>query len=381
MAKKDQKPGSKIRARLKKHHQGRTRKGDLTRDYELHQFEQEDTEYQERVSGKGELTRQRTVIGTQGAGKDDGLSVQLDVDVDNCLQGRVLSVHGQHSIVKTSDGAEYQCTVRGLLKNLSTDQRNVIVAGDRVLLQPDSGKEGMIVRIEPRRGIISRTSRGRQHVIVANVDHLLIVTSAAEPDLKPNLIDRMIISAEKSRIQPIICINKVDLVDSVDLQPLVGSYAQLGYQVLLLSVVSGRGCQQLKELLSGQESVLAGQSGVGKSSLLNKIAPHLDLRVNEVSHDTQKGKHTTSAARLLSLPTGGYVVDTPGIRQFQLWDVIPEEVPGFFRDLRTVVNKCQFPDCTHTHELHCAVKDGVADGLFDVRRYESYCQIMAMDED
>jgi ribosome biogenesis GTPase len=191
----------------------------------------------------------------------------------------------------------------------------------------------------------------------------------------------MIISAEKSRIQPVICINKVDLVDAVELQPLVGSYAQLGYQVLLLSVVSGRGCQQLEELLSGQESVLAGQSGVGKSSLLNKIAPHLDLRVNEVSHDTQKGKHTTSAARLLSLPTGGYVVDTPGIRQFQLWDVIPEEVPGFFRDLRTVVNKCQFPDCTHTHELHCAVKDGVADGLFDVRRYESYCQIMAMEDD
>jgi ribosome biogenesis GTPase len=218
-------------------------------------------------------------------------------------------------------------------------------------------------------------------VIVANVDQLLIVTSAAEPDLKPNLIDRMIVSAEKARIQPVICINKVDLVNSAELQPLVGSYCQLGYQVLLLSAETGRGCQQLRHLLVNRETVLVGQSGVGKSSLLNRVAPELERKVNEVSQDTQKGKHTTTSAQLLALPFGGYVVDTPGIRQFQLWDVIPEEVSGFYRDLRTVVNQCQFPDCTHTHEQRCAVKDGVADGLFDVRRYESYCQIMATGND
>ena len=378
---KDDKTSSKIRARLKKNHQARTRKGDLTRDYQQHQFEDEDTQYREQVSGKGELTRHRTVIGKREAGEDDGISIQLDADMADCIAARVLAVHERHSIVETGEGAQYQCTVRGLLKNLATDQRNVVVTGDDVLFEPESESKGMIVRVEPRRGVIGRTSRGLHHVIVANVDQLLIITSAAEPDLKPNLIDRMIISAEKAKIQPVICINKVDLVDSTELQPLVGSYCQLGYQVLLVSAETGRGCQQLKQLLVNRESVLVGQSGVGKSSLLNRIAPELDRKVNEVSQDTQKGKHTTTAARLLSLPFGGYVVDTPGIRQFQLWDVIPEEVSGFFRDLRTVVNKCQFPDCTHTHEQRCAVKDGVADGLFDVRRYESYCQILAMDDD
>ena len=379
MAKKDDKTGSKIRARLKKNHQGRTRKGDLTRDYQEHQFEDEDTDYGEQVSGKGELTRHRTVIGKLETGEEDGLSVQLDADMTRCLAGRVLAVHGQHSRVETASGQQYQCTVRGLLKNLATDQRNIVVTGDHVLLDPESESEGMIVRVEPRRGIISRTSRGQHHVIVANVDQLLIVTSAAEPDLKPNLVDRMIISAEKARIQPVICVNKVDLVASCELQPLVGNYCQMGYQVLLVSAETGRGCQQLKQLLLDRETVLAGQSGVGKSSLLNCIAPELDRKVNVVSQDTQKGKHTTTSTQLLPLPFGGYVVDTPGIRQFELWDVIPEEVSGYFRDLRTVVNQCQFPDCTHTHEQRCAVKDGVADGLFDVRRYESYCQIMEME--
>ncbi len=380
MAKKDEKPGSKIRARLKKNHQGRSRKGDLTRDYQQHQFQDEDTEYREQVSGKGELTRHRTVIGTREAGEDDGLAVQLEADMSLCTAGRVLAVHGRHSIVQTAGGSQYQCTIRGLLKDLATDQRNVLVTGDHVLFETRSDSEGTIVRVEPRRGIISRTSRGQQHVIVSNVDQLLIVTSAAEPELKPNLVDRMIISAEKAQIQPVICINKVDLVDASELQPLAGSYSQLGYHVLLVSAETGRGCRLLQNCLSGRETVLAGQSGVGKSSLLNRIAPELDRKVNVVSQDTQKGQHTTTSTQLLPLAFGGYVVDTPGIRQFQLWDVVPEEVSGFFRDLRTVVNQCQFPDCTHTHERRCAVKNGVADGLFDVRRYESYCQIMELDQ-
>ena len=316
MPSKDDKASSKIRARLKKNHQGRTRKGDLTRDYQEHQFEDEDTLYREQVSGKGELTRHRTVIGKAEVGQDDGLTIQLDADMDNCVGGRVLTVHGRHSIVETSDGTRYQCTVRGLLKNLATDQRNVVVTGDHVLLEPESQSEGMIVRVEPRCGIIGRTSRGQHHVIVANVDQLLIVTSAAEPDLKPNLVDRMIVSAEKACIQPVICINKIDLVDSSELQPLVGSYCQLGYQVLLLSAETGRGCQQLTHLLVNRETVLVGQSGVGKSSLLNRVAPELERKVNEVSQDTQKGKHTTTAAQLLRLPLGGYVVDTPAIRHF-----------------------------------------------------------------
>ena len=228
--------------------------------------------------------------------------------------------------------------------------------------------------------MVSRTSRGRQHVLVANVDQLVIVTSAAEPRLKPNLIDRLLVTAEKGGIRPIICINKIDLVEPADLMPLVGVYAQLGYDVLLVSATTGIGIERLRERLAGAESVVTGQSGVGKSSLLNAVEPGLDLRVQTVSEETQKGRHTTTTAELIPLSFGGYVVDTPGIRQFQLWDVIPEEVAGFFRELRPYVSRCRFPDCTHTHEDNCAVKDAVADGWIDARRYESYVQIRSGDD-
>jgi ribosome biogenesis GTPase len=151
----------------------------------------------------------------------------------------------------------------------------------------------------------------------------------------------------------------------------------MGYRVLLLSALTGLGVDRLRRAMAGRSSVVAGQSGVGKSSLVNTIDPSLHLRVSAVSSETQKGRHTTTTARLLPLSSGGYVVDTPGIRQFQLWDVIPAEVGAYFRDIRPYINHCRFPNCTHTHEADCAVKNAVADGRLDLRRYESYCQLFA----
>jgi ribosome biogenesis GTPase len=215
--------------------------------------------------------------------------------------------------------------------------------------------------------------------LVSNVDQLAIVASAAEPRLKPNLIDRLLVAAEKGRVRPIVCINKIDLVDPARLQPLVGVYSQMGYEVLLLSAITGFGVERFCRALTGRENVVVGQSGVGKSSLLNAIDPSLRLRVQAVSQENEKGKHTTTTAQLFPLRGGGYVVDTPGIRQFQLWDVIPAEVAGFFRDLRPYGNACRFPDCTHTHEDGCAVKSAVADGWLDERRYESYRHLFLGD--
>jgi ribosome biogenesis GTPase / thiamine phosphate phosphatase len=157
-------------------------------------------------------------------------------------------------------------------------------------------------------------------------------------------------------------------------------YNQLGYRTLQVSAAKRWGIAALTELIRERSSAFTGQSGVGKSSLLNIIEPGLGLRVQEVSGESEKGKHTTTTAELIPLSIGGFVVDTPGIRQFQLWDVIPEEVAGFFRELRPYVSHCRYPDCTHTHEEPCAVKDAVADGLIDARRYESYLQIHAGDE-
>jgi ribosome biogenesis GTPase / thiamine phosphate phosphatase len=333
----------------------------------------------ERISGKGNISRKRTVADAEIVEDETGTHVLLDFDREVCRLGRVLRVQGLHSIVQDAEGREISCATRRLLKTLSTDQRHVVAAGDIVWFRPE-GNEGIIERVEPRHGIVSRTSRGRQHVLVANVDQLIVVMSAAEPRLKPNLIDRMLVTAEKVGIRPIICINKIDLVDPVDLMPLVGVYAQLGYDVLLVSATTNFGIDRLRDRLRGAESVVSGQSGVGKSSLLNVVEPGLELRVQTVSGETQKGRHTTTTAELIPLSFGGYVVDTPGIRQFQLWDVIPEEVAGFFRDLRPYVSRCRFPNCTHTHEDACAVKDAVADGWIDARRYESYVQIQSGDD-
>ena len=369
----------KIRAEFRKKHESRTRQHDLTREFRQHGFDDDESARAERVSGKGQLTRKRTVIGEASDSADAGLSVQLEVDESVCRQGRVLRVHGLSSVVQSDDGAEFRCATRRLLKTLSTDQRHVVAAGDRVWFRPEGADTGFIERVEPRRGVLCRTSKGRQHVIVANVDQLLIVSSAAEPILKPNLIDRFLVTAEKSYIRPVLCINKIDLVDTADLQPLVGVYGQMGYQVLMLSAETGMGVERLRRLMLNRHSVIAGQSGVGKSSLLNSIESDLELRVNTVSADSQKGRHTTTNAQLIPLAAGGYVVDTPGIRQFQLWDVIPAEVAGFFRDVRPYVNKCRFPDCTHRHEADCAVKDAVADGKLDVRRYESFCYLFSGD--
>ena len=371
----------KIRAEFRKNRSSRTRQTNLTRQYDSEQLKEDSHIRGERISGKGDLTRRRTIMAEdskEGGTADDG--IQLAVDLEKCLPGRVLRVHGLYSIVEDASGELYKCATRRILKTLSTDQRHVVASGDQVFFRPVENspiKEGFIERVEPRRTIIARDVRGRKHILVTNVDQVAIVVSAAEPRLKPNLIDRMIAAAEQSRVRPIICINKIDLIELPELQPLIGVFSQMGYEVLLTSVKNGDGIDRLRQHLHGRATVIAGQSGVGKSSLLNAIDPTLDLRVQEVSRENEKGKHTTTGAQLIPLSCGGYVVDTPGIRRFQLWDVIPEEVEGYFRDIRPWINLCRFPNCTHTHESDCAVKNAVADGRLDERRYESYCKLHA----
>ncbi len=243
----------------------------------------------------------------------------------------------------------------------------------------------MIEEIESRRTMFSRlapTARGEyRQILIANPDQAVFVFSCAEPEPRLRMLDRFLIVAEKAEISPLIVFNKVDLIGMRTARKLFGHYKDIGYSTLFTSASSGRGIAALKKHLTGKISVLAGPSGVGKSSLLNVIQPNLGLAVKEVSQSSSKGRHTTVVRELFPLEGGGYVADTPGLKALALWDIEPEEVDGYFPELRYLVADCKFSDCRHLHEPDCAVKAAVEEGSVHFERYESYIRMRYGEED
>jgi ribosome biogenesis GTPase / thiamine phosphate phosphatase len=367
----------KVRISLRKNRQKRRRLRHVTREFSEGEPRAVDLPSVERISGKGDLTRQRTILAEEN---ESGSSPRRAVDETNCRTGRVLSSSGLHCTVADAAGHRYECTVRRLVRTMSRTERGAVVAGDSVQFRPGDREHGVIERVEPRKTTLGRGTKGKEQIIAANIDQALIVASAADPPLKTNLVDRLLISAHKGGVKPILCINKSDLVDQIRLQPVLGMYARLGYEVVLTSASAKTGIDDLKRLLRGHETVITGQSGVGKSSLLNAVQPDLRLETDVVSNWTRKGRHTTRTAVLHQLDFGGWVVDTPGIRQMQLWDVRLEEVEAFFIEFRPFVPRCHFPDCSHTHETGCAVKQAIDNDLLSPVRYSSYLKIMSGDE-
>ena len=366
----------KVRIEFRKNRTVRRRSGDLTRALGAGD-DGIDHPSGERISGKGELTRKRTIrTGAAPRHDVDGLAVAPEGRAS--WRGQVLNVHGLETFVVDETGRVARCTTSRVLRSLATDQRHPVAAGDWVRVTGD-GERGVIQAVEPRRSSLCRDSRGRRHVIVANVDQVFIVGSAAQPDLKPALIDRLLVAAESAGIRPLVCLNKADLVPASRLVPLAGVFARMGYPVVICSTRTGVGLERLRAELRNRVTAVVGQSGVGKSSLLNALDPGLALPVAEVSRENEKGRHTTTTARLIPHRFEGTFVDTPGVRQFALWQTVPAEVPSAFRDIRPIANLCRFPDCTHTHESGCAVKDAVADGLLDTRRWESCRQLAGSD--
>src|SRR5713226_2829586 len=235
----------KVRVDMRKNRSKPPRPRQWTRGFAEHGFDEEATTQGERVRAKGDLSRRRTIIqeDTSGTTTSQEPSDMPMADEAVCLPGRVLRVHGLQTIVETEASTQYRCAVRRVLRTLATDERNIVTTGDRVWFRPSLNDEGLIERVEPRHGLLTRASRGREHVLVANVDQVVIVMSLVEPELKPHLVDRYLVSAEQGSIAPIICLNKADLVDAVPYQPFLGYYNQLGIPTFLTSATTGFGVE------------------------------------------------------------------------------------------------------------------------------------------
>lgn len=272
------------------------------------------------------------------------------------------------------DGHVVQAVLRGRLRQQQrTGDR--VVAGDDVTVARQ-GAGWTIEVVAERRSQIARRApgkgAGRAKVIVANVDQVVVVFAAAHPEPHLRMLDRFLVLAGANELHALVVLNKTDLVPAEQAGAKVEAYRRAGYPVLLTSVPEHRGLDELRDALCGHRSVLAGPSGVGKSTLLNAVQPGLGLRVAEVSEAVRKGRHTTVSARLIPLECGGYVADTPGLRELGLWGVEPEDLPSLFPEFSDASRLCRFSTCTHTHEPGCGVRNAVEASTIDRSRYESY---------
>lgn len=363
------KGGKKERVAFRPNRAVRRRKRDWTQRVREADDLELDADRSETVVAKGDVSRRRTVIASdEGATEEAGW-----------LRGTVVAVRGLY--VDVDDGKRVvPCTVRRVLRTRLIEERSPVTVGDRVRFcvegeERGGAPEGVIQAVEPRQSELRRFVRRRVHTMVANVDQAIIVSSAAEPLPKPHLIDRYIVAALAGEITPVVCMNKMDLDRDGPAGELLHRFGALGYRVLPTSAVTGEGINELRGALKDRSSVIAGQSGVGKSSLLNAVQPGLRLKVGDIIEQTSRGRHTTTTATLIRLVVGGYVVDTPGIRTFDLSMVGKHELEAYFVEFLPHVPNCKFPDCTHIHEGQCAVKAAVGRGEIHDDRYESYVRM------
>jgi ribosome biogenesis GTPase / thiamine phosphate phosphatase len=299
------------------------------------------------------------------------------------LEGLVTRTQSGYFTVQTPSG-EFTCRLRGRLRR-GPREEDLAAIGDRVGISVTGTETGMIDEVLPRTRALVRkapTARGEyMQVIVANPDQAVFVFACQRPAPRLGMLDRFLVIAEKQEIPGLIVANKIDLVGEEEARALFGIYEQIGYQVIYTSARSGEGLERLRRELQGRVSVLSGPSGVGKSSLLNAMQPGLGLEVKTISQATSKGRHTTVVRELFALAGGGYVADTPGIRALALWDIEPEELDGYFPEMRSRVAECEYNDCTHSHEPNCAIQRAVEQGEIPASRYRSYLRLRAGDED
>lgn len=296
------------------------------------------------------------------------------------LRGTVLRAQSGFFWIETEQEI-LECTLRGRLKK-DRQSSDIAVIGDVVEVLPTSPGHGAIEAVLPRRTKLARRApftRGvwKEDVLAANVEQVLLVFACASPEFSPRMLDRYLVLTESSELDPVIVANKVDLVGEAQARELFALYERLNYPVLYTSATTGLGIEALRQRLAGRISVVTGRSGVGKSSLFNMVQPGLGLAVGEISAAVNKGRHTTRVAELiaLNLPGGGYLADTPGIRELGLWRFPKEELGRCFREFRPFLGQCYFAGCSHIHEPDCAVRAALARGDIAPERYDSYVRL------
>ena len=305
------------------------------------------------------------------------------------MEALVLKSTGKWYQLKLTDsGEEVDARVRGKLRLKGFRSTNPVSVGDRVEVD-HQGDDYLITGIQPRENFLLRKSVNlskRSHVIASNIDQVLLICTLKDPQTSFTFIDRILVACEAYDLKVLIVLNKVDLIGDDDhsideLALFCETYVQIGYPVLLCSALSGKGLGELKELTQDKVSLLAGHSGVGKSSLANVIEPGLDLHVSEISDYHQTGTHTTTFAEMHPISSGGYLVDTPGIRGFGIIDIDRKSLSHFFPEMKALLGNCKFHNCQHTNEPGCAVIEAYERGEISPDRYRSYLTILEEDED
>jgi ribosome biogenesis GTPase len=295
-------------------------------------------------------------------------------------RGTVLNGTGGVWAVRAADGATVDASLRGRLKQESATMK--LAVGDDVTIVRETDESAWaITEIHPRRGVLARRAPGKargERVVAANVDQVLVVFAAAKPEPHVRMLDRFLVIAEGNDIPAHVVFNKVELVGGpAGVDTIARDYERAGYHVHRTSVKQKIGLGEMHDVLAGKTSALTGPSGVGKSSLCNALFPGLDLRTAEISESVNKGRHTTVGALLVPIPDslGGFVVDTPGLREVGMWGLPPENLDQCFPEFRPYLGKCRFDNCSHDHEPKCAVRDAAEDGSISRQRYESYLKL------
>ena len=281
------------------------------------------------------------------------------------------------------DGETVRCRIRGRLRLKGVRSTNPVVVGDEVACEADEGGDYVIADILPRRNYVIRRASNlskESHIIAANVDQALLMASLRSPETPTEFVDRFLVTCEAYKVPVTILLSKLDLQDAEAVAEFRAVYEGAGYRVLEVSVREGRGVEEVRELLAGRTTLVSGNSGVGKSTLIQAIAPSQDIRTGEISESHHKGRHTTTFSTMYPLAGGGAVIDTPGIKGFGLIDIDEAELWHYFPEMMRVAPACRFYNCTHTHEPGCAVTEAVKAGEIAWPRYESYLKIRDEDE-